>query len=82
MGNWLDAENIEAPRTFESDVCIVGAGALVKQNQTIPDGSMAVGSPARVIRKLSEEEISDVRKYAERYVALQARYRDGALEEL
>ena len=60
------------------DHCIVAAGALVKQNQKIPSGSMAVGSPARVIRKLSEEEISNVRKYADRYVALQARYQSAS----
>jgi len=61
------------------DNCIVGAGSLVKQNQKIPAGSLALGSPARVIRKLSEEEILNVRKYAERYVVLQARYRNGGL---
>ena len=64
------------------DNCLVGAGALVKQNQEIPAGSLAVGSPARVIRKLSEEEISNIRKYAERYVALQTRYRNGGLEQI
>jgi len=57
------------------DNCIVGAGALVKPSQKIPAGSLAVGSPARVIRKLSEDEIFDIRKSAERYVALQMRYR-------
>lgn len=61
------------------DNCIVGAGALVKQNQKVPCGSLAVGSPARVIRKLSAEEISDIREYAERYVALQARYQNGGI---
>ena len=59
------------------DHCIVAAGALVKQNQIIPSGSMAVGSPARVIRKLSEEEISNVRKYADRYVGYCQKYREG-----
>ncbi|MEN7972966.1 MAG: gamma carbonic anhydrase family protein [Verrucomicrobiota bacterium] len=63
------------------DNCIVGAGTLVKQNQKIRAGSLAVGSPARAIRKLSEEELSDIRGYAERYVALQARYRNGGLQE-
>ena len=64
------------------DNCLIGAGALVKQNQTIPSGSLAVGSPARVIRKLTAEEIIDVRKYADRYVALQARYRDSGLNPI
>jgi carbonic anhydrase/acetyltransferase-like protein (isoleucine patch superfamily) len=54
----------------------------VKQNQKIPPGSLAVGAPARAIRKLSEEDISNIGKYAERYVALQTRYRNGGLKEI
>ena len=58
------------------DNCIVAAGALVKQNQEIPSGSLAVGAPVRVIRKLSDDEVSSLRKQASRYVVLQARYRN------
>jgi carbonic anhydrase/acetyltransferase-like protein (isoleucine patch superfamily) len=61
------------------DNCLIGAGALVKQNQKIAEGSLAVGSPARVIRKLTDDEIANLRTYAERYVVLQARYSNGAL---
>jgi carbonic anhydrase/acetyltransferase-like protein (isoleucine patch superfamily) len=64
------------------DNCIIGAGSLVGQGRTIPSGSLAVGTPAKVIRRLSEKDIIDVRKYAERYVALQARYRQGALKPI
>ena len=49
--------------------CIVGANALVKQGQEIPDGSMAVGSPARVIRKLTDEERAGLKGWATKYVA-------------
>jgi len=49
--------------------CIVGANALVKQGQEIPDGSMAVGSPARVIRKLTDEERAGLKGWAAKYVA-------------
>ena len=49
--------------------CIVGANALVKQGQEIPDGSMAVGSPARVIRKLTDEERTGLKGWATKYVA-------------
>ncbi|MBE6990686.1 MAG: gamma carbonic anhydrase family protein [Ruminococcaceae bacterium] len=38
--------------------CIVGAGALVPQNAVIPDGSLAVGFPAKVRRAVTEEEIA------------------------
>lgn len=36
--------------------CIIGAGTLVTQGTVIPDGSMAFGSPAKVIRQLEEDE--------------------------
>ena len=36
--------------------CIIGAGALVTQNTHIPDGSLAFGNPAKVIRQVTEEE--------------------------
>lgn len=36
--------------------CIIGAGSLVTQGTVVPDGMMAFGSPAKVIRPLTEEE--------------------------
>jgi len=61
------------------DNCIIGAGTVVAQNRKIPAGSLAVGTPAKVIRTLSEEDALTIRKFADRYVLLQARYRKGAL---
>ena len=49
--------------------CIVGANALVKQGQEIPDGSMAVGNPARVIRTLTAEERAGLKGWATKYVS-------------
>jgi carbonic anhydrase/acetyltransferase-like protein (isoleucine patch superfamily) len=48
--------------------CIIGAGSLVTQNAVIPDGSMAFGSPAKVIRPLKPEEIATNYESAEDYV--------------
>lgn len=64
------------------DNCIVGAGALVKEGQKIPAGSLAVGSPARVIRALSEDDFKHIRHFADRYVDLQARYAKEGLKPL
>lgn len=64
------------------DNCIIGAGSVVAQGRKIPAGSLAVGTPARVIRSLSEDDFVNIRSFAERYVALQARYRNGALKPL
>lgn len=48
--------------------CIIGAGALVTQNACIPDGSLAFGSPAKVIRQITEEEKTANRTNALKYV--------------
>lgn len=36
--------------------CIIGAGALVTGKMNAPDGSMILGSPAKVVRELTEKE--------------------------
>lgn len=48
--------------------CIIGAGALVTENAVIPDGTLAFGSPARVIRQLTEEEKTQILENARLYV--------------
>ena len=48
--------------------CIIGAGALVTQNTNIPDGSLAFGNPAKVIRQVTEEEKAANRANALKYV--------------
>ena len=50
--------------------CIIGAGALVTKGMRIPDGSLAFGNPARIIRSLTEEEIEANRANAAEYVRL------------
>ncbi len=54
--------------------CIIGAGALVTEGKTIPDGSLAVGAPARVIRQVSEEEVRMLAASAAHYVQNWKRY--------
>ncbi len=56
--------------------CIVGAGALVTQNTVVPDGSMVLGSPARIKRALTEAEMEQTAKNAAIYVDLIKTYRD------
>lgn len=48
--------------------CLVGANTLVPENMEIPDGSLVLGSPGRVKRKLSEDEIASLRNSALHYV--------------
>jgi gamma-carbonic anhydrase len=48
--------------------CIIGAGSLVTPNTDIQPGSMVMGSPAKVKRKLSENEIRSIIDSANHYV--------------
>ena len=50
--------------------CIVAAGALVPQGKTFPEGSLIMGSPARDVRPLSEEEKQSILLSAQHYVQL------------
>lgn len=52
---------------IESD-CYVAAGSLVAPGKTFPSGSMIMGSPAKVVRQLSQEEIDDIIRVAAHYV--------------
>ncbi|MDD3059940.1 MAG: gamma carbonic anhydrase family protein [Sulfurimonas sp.] len=48
---------------------IVGAGALVTKNKIFPPRSLIMGSPAKVVRELNEEEVAELYASASRYVA-------------
>ena len=54
--------------------CIVGAGALVTGKRDAPDGSMILGSPAKVVRPLKPEEIEGNRAAMEEYLEAAAQY--------
>ncbi len=58
------------------DECIVGAGAFVPARFKAPARSLILGSPAKVIRPLKEEEIAMGMKGAQDYVGLARRYRE------
>lgn len=48
--------------------CLVGAGALVTSNKKFEDGMLIIGSPAKAIRSLTDEEKKNLEKSAELYV--------------
>jgi carbonic anhydrase/acetyltransferase-like protein (isoleucine patch superfamily) len=54
--------------------CLVGAGALVTEGKEFPDGSMIIGSPAKVVKVLSPEQIAGIGEIAGRYVKNAQRY--------
>jgi carbonic anhydrase/acetyltransferase-like protein (isoleucine patch superfamily) len=52
------------------DRCIIGANALVTQRFVAPPGSMILGSPAKVVRPLTDAEQGGLRRWAEKYIAV------------
>ncbi len=64
-------------RTVVGAGCLIGAGALIAEDKAIPDGSLVMGMPGRVVRTLDEEARAKLLFLAERYRANARRYRDG-----
>ena len=54
--------------------CIIGAGAVVLNNAVIPDNSIAVGVPAKVVKKVSEEHLNYIEHVISEYQKLREKY--------
>jgi carbonic anhydrase/acetyltransferase-like protein (isoleucine patch superfamily) len=57
--------------------CLVGAGALLTEGKEFPDGVLIMGSPAKVVRPLTPEQIAGLASAAKHYVENARRYRAG-----
>jgi len=55
--------------------CLIGSNALIPEGKEIPDGSLVVGSPGRVIRQLETREIAGLKSIADHYAARAKRYK-------
>lgn len=56
---------------------LVGAGALVTEGKSFEDGKLVLGSPARVARELTPEELAGIATSADAYGKNARRYADG-----
>ena len=48
--------------------CIIGANTLITENKIIPNNSLVIGSPGKIIRKVTKKEINHIKKNAKEYV--------------
>jgi len=55
--------------------CLIGANALVTEGKEIPDNSLVLGSPGKVVRELTPQQIEGLRKSAEHYVENARRFK-------
>jgi carbonic anhydrase/acetyltransferase-like protein (isoleucine patch superfamily) len=60
--------------------CLIGAGALVTENKVIPDGSLVMGAPGRVVRQLDEAAVERLRASAVGYQNNVRRFAAGLSE--
>ena len=58
---------------------LIGAGAVVPEGTRIPEGSLVLGIPGRVVRALRADEIERIHENARAYVELSGAYRDGSI---
>ena len=54
---------------------IIGANALVTENKVIPERSLVLGSPGKIVRQVTDEEIKSIKENAEHYVANYKKYK-------
>ncbi|MEA1939589.1 MAG: gamma carbonic anhydrase family protein [Candidatus Caldatribacteriota bacterium] len=54
---------------------IIGAGAIVTPRTKIPPYSMALGVPAKIVKKLTEKDVDKLKKHADEYVELMMKYK-------
>jgi len=57
--------------------CVVGAGSVVTEGKEFPDGSLIMGTPAKVVRELTHEQIKGLRMSAKHYMNNALRFKNG-----
>jgi carbonic anhydrase/acetyltransferase-like protein (isoleucine patch superfamily) len=55
--------------------CLIGANSLIAEGKEIPDGSLVIGSPGKVVRQLAAEEIARINSASDHYVQKFKRYK-------
>jgi carbonic anhydrase/acetyltransferase-like protein (isoleucine patch superfamily) len=61
--------------------CLIGANTLIPEGKDIPPRSMVLGSPGKVVRQLSDDEVNRFGGAAQRYVANWKRYAVGLTQQ-
>ncbi len=80
-GSLIGINSVILNRAVIGRHCLIGANALITEGKEIPDGSVVMGSPGKVVRTLDDEERAQLMVSAEVYVANARRFR-AALKAL
>ncbi len=74
-GSLIGIGSVILNRAVIGKQCIVGANTLIPEGKVFPDRSLIIGSPGKVVRQLSDEDVARLEKSAAHYVDNAARYR-------
>ena len=74
-GSLIGIKAVILNKTVVGKNCLIGANTLLTENKVIPDGSLVIGSPGRVVRALTPEEIAHLQDNADDYVARGKRFK-------
>jgi len=74
-GSLIGIGSVVLNRAVIGKNCIVGANTLIPEGKFYPDRSLIVGSPGKVVRELTDEEVAKLQKSAAHYVNNAQRYR-------
>jgi carbonic anhydrase/acetyltransferase-like protein (isoleucine patch superfamily) len=75
-GTLIGIKSVILNRAVIGKHCIIGANSLIPEGKVIPDRSLVMGSPGKVVRELSDEEVARLQASAEQYVLNARRYRE------
>lgn len=76
-GSLIGIKAVILDRARIGNHCLIGANSLITEGKEIPDRSLVMGSPGKVVRSLSDEEVEQLQQSAEGYVTKMRRYVEG-----
>jgi carbonic anhydrase/acetyltransferase-like protein (isoleucine patch superfamily) len=75
-GSLIGIKSVIMNRAVVGKECLIGANTLIPEGKVIPDRSLVVGSPGRILRTLTDEEVKQLHDTAAHYVENAQMYRD------
>jgi carbonic anhydrase/acetyltransferase-like protein (isoleucine patch superfamily) len=76
-GSLIGIKAVVLNRAIIGAHCLIGANTLIPEGKVIPDRSLVIGSPGKVVRQLTDEEVARLLASARHYVDNWRRYRTG-----
>lgn len=78
-GSLIGIKAVVLNRAVIGKYCLIGANSLIPEGKVIPDRTLVMGSPGKVIRSLTDEEVARLQRSAQVYVSNWQRYGQGLM---